>query len=299
MINPIDNKNKRYKICINFHNNEKLVTSYIDTITHSDIINVANKIIDYIGTLDNSIIFNYMIIQRTFNTGQIGVKFVLRYLNNDPYYLIKDIYSHICNYVRVCCYQWTIDNKSPKDDSITTYINIEQSSTNNLLTDIYDGIYWSYSIDSFSQIYRESSEEIHKLVNKEIMKSTNFIGIGGEMGYYAKANKDKFKNILLFTNSQSIYNDSLKEKQVCELVDYNIFELDNYYKDDSVLLINISKNGLKRLAIQINKLNFKQIIYISCNSVSLSKDLGIMTNYNTIVSYNIPNGRTVSILHKI
>lgn len=293
MINHIDNENKRYKICINFHNNKKLVTSYTDTITHSDIINVANKIIDYIGTLDTSIMFNYMIIQRTFNTGQIGVKFVFRYLNDDPYDLIKNIYSHICNYVIVCCYQWTTDNKSPKDDDAI------KSFTNSRLTDISDGVYWSYSIDSFSQIYKESSEEIHKIVNKEIIQSTNFIGIGGEMGYYAKANRDKFKNISLFTNSQSIYNDSLNEKQICELVDYNIFELNNYYRDDSVLLINISKNGLKRLTIQINKLHFKQIIYISCNPTSLSKDLKIMTNYKKEICYNIPNGRTVSILHII
>jgi hypothetical protein len=167
------------------------------------------------------------------------------------------------------------------------------------LTDIYDGVSWSFDIDSFSQIFKESAEEIHRIVNLELIDANSFIGLGGEMGYYAKANQRKFQQVALFTNSQSIHSDCVNADQPCTLVNYDTFNLlDHHTTNDSVLLINISKNGLKRLATQVNDLPFKQIIYISCDSKSLERDIKLMPNYARSKHYPIIHSRSVSILTK-
>lgn len=92
----------------------------------------------------------------------------------------------------------------------------------------------------------------------------DYIGLGGEMGYYAKSNKEYFNVTKCFTNSVE-----------CFKIDYNKLNLKNYIYRKSVMLINISKRGLtnlQNLIQQINYLIFDQILYIGCSLDTVEKD---------------------------
>lgn len=293
--------NKRYKICINLTQNDQLITNYSDDITCINIIDMANRIIKILNNRFKLVqgIFNYMILQKTFNTEQYGVKIVLKNIQDESsiittiIIIMNDIYLSLSNEISVFCYQFTQNNRSPDDKDTVYYLTPKTR-----LDDIYDNVSWSFSIDSFSQVYKDSGETIHNIVNNCIQGANMFIGIGGESGYYFKANKDKFKNAQLFTNSIYIYEDCKHANYNCELVDYTIFDLIKYYSDDCTLLVNISKNGLRGLAKIINGLNFKQIIYIGCTEESIRKDIDALSNYNVINRYVLPNNRYILDLNK-
>jgi len=276
---------KRHKICINFHQNDELIEEYNDEITCQDLIDVANIIFDVIRNSDfiNEFpnfkqMFNYMIIQKTFNTNQIGIKVVFRYCYVSPDEFAEDFFKELTDKVHVFCYQWTQDKSSPKDTDEIKYL-----TTQKRLVDLYDDVEWPLSIDSFSQIYSLVGENIHRLVNSILSESDTFIGLGGESGYYVKAaetNNNKFSSAKLFTNSYAIHQDCQFSNFDSHLVDYNSFELTKYYSsNDGVLLINISRKGLKKLAKQINKLQFKQIIYIGCDLYYINQDLQRLDRY--------------------
>lgn len=147
----------------------------------------------------------------------------------------------------------------------------------------YYGFIWHVSPMSFIQVNKYAGKYIHDLVKELICKDIkHFCAIGGEMGIYAKAFGHN-NTFTCLTNSSDIYEDCIfnynnnNTDDSFHLVDYDTVNLDNYMNNlDQVLVINISRNGLKNLAKQIVNLNFKQIIYIGCSDKAVNRDLDIL-----------------------
>lgn len=335
---------KRHKVCVNF--DTKNDNTYINKdIVSNDLINQINKILAITNDLTNNIsndnifndnvfndnIFHYFVIQKTFETNQYAIKIVLRFCNNDPIDILKDLFCDIIKDYNVFCYQYTNDKSAPNNDNPIKYL-----TKNKYLIDNYDNyndinnisnisnIMWKSSIDSFNQTYPIYHNTIHHHVNDLINNSSNskmnnFIGLGGESGYYLKANKSKFKNYQIYTNSPSIKNDNNANGIDCNLIDYDDldFNLDNNHNgndndntnnkndhndndndNNNLLLINIGRKGLKNLVHKINNISllFRNIIYISCCEKTLNKDIDILCNCkggnykisNKIILDNIP-----------
>lgn len=168
-------------------------------------------------------------------------------------------------------------------NSVVTYLTEESR-----LIYKYYGFDWYCSLESFIQINVNAGNYIHDLIEKLIDDTNKIYAIGGEAGIYTKAFK---KEYLCLTNSKAIYNDCLFNQQSnCELVDYNNVDLRNYIQENNgILIVNISRNGLRNLARQILNFNFNQILYIGCSDVAVKRDLDILTKrykMETIIKIN-------------
>ncbi len=282
-------KLKRYKISINFHdNNDELINKYDDTITIKKLLKIANKVIDIVQFNKRATkVLHYIILQQTFNTDQIGIKIVLKKYDHD---LMKYIFKYLGTSVKVSvfCYQLV---SGP----------IHHIGPNQKLVDMYDDTLWTFNIDSFSQIYKEAGNAIHKLVNQLLQPATNLIGLGGESGYYAMANHKKFQQTNIFTNSEYIHDDCVDAGLDSTLVDYQKFNImDHYLTPNTNLIVNISRRGLKEsLAKQINMLDFQQIVYIGCDNIAITNDTNYLTNYQIYDKYKLSDSRFVIIFQKI
>ena len=271
----------RIKICINFQKNGQFIPSYDDKITDNRIICLSNFILKKIDSGDHEK-FNYMILQKVYHADIFGIKIIFRYTINDPFFMARDLYNRIKSKytVNVFCYQFTKDNISPTYETPIYYITKDTR-----LCDVFDKTEWSYQIDSFVQSNYEEGQLVHNLVNTWMNKNNyNYLGLGGETGYYGYHNRLFLKKIIFLTNSHYIYKDNIfnldrVENKEIYLVNYKNLYMKNYIDDTNwILVINISKKGLEQLSEQILECNFKQIIYIGCCQKYVDKDISILAS---------------------
>lgn len=271
----------RNKLVVNINED---ITEYNDNITDIQLIETINKLIKLIN-IDNRKYFNYIELKKSFTNNQIGVKYVMNKKYNDINILpIIDVH--------ILCYQLN------HGDNQIYYL-----TKNKYFKDIYENnVKWYHQITSFTQSSNYLILLIHKYVNQWIIKDKyNFIGLGGESGYYALYNKEYFNNITLLSSHQSIIEDYTYNCQVFAKIykiDYNTFNFHEWQNlnDNNILLVNVSKNGLKNMINYVN--NFKQIIYIGCNDKN--KDLIILQNKYNIINSISSNGIYVyNLLNKI
>jgi hypothetical protein len=165
----------------------------------------------------------------------------------------------------------------------STYLNY----TNNLYIDYIHKDYknkeflWYTSPMAFFQSNPETSNQIHNIVCNAILQSNckNYYGLGGEMGLYANMFKNYFQSITCIAGYKSIQDEYFYNTgESCHLVDYYNLNLCKYVNTlcGNILLINISKNGLKNLAVQVLNLNIDDIIYIGCCEKYIKIDIDIL-----------------------
>ena len=269
-------KNYRIKICVNFFDKNKThIRSYNDNITCQYLLEKINIFIDILIKSNNRNI-SYAVFQKSNYKKEYGVIITMINLNDEDI----DIISNFNDEELIVKGYSSLNNQHHK----IVYIGQEKH-----LTNFYYDFIWKQSLQSFIQTNTSVSNEIHqtvdRLLNKDNINSKldNFYGLGGEMGVYYYRNKNSFKKGTCFTNSKEIYEDYILNTgdDNVYLVDYDKFSLKNYLDTHSnnVLVINISRNGLKELAVQINKLNFKQIIYIGCSEKTVRKDANNLSRY--------------------
>lgn len=246
----------RIKICVNFNNQV-----YTDTITDKFLL---SKIECFCKTLKNEkVLYGYF--QKSNYNNHYSI--VLVCSPDIEIVYLEEIYHNILDDdLYVFGYQFKDQHNN------ITYLSKETKLDYN-----YYGFIWHVSPSSFIQVNLKASEYIHHLVQELICKDANhFCGLGGEMGIYAKAFS---KNFTCLTNSRDIYEDCILNlgNDNVNIVDYDMVNLNDYmHYQDQILVINISRNGLRNLAEQIVKINFKQIIYIGCCDKAVSRDLDIL-----------------------
>lgn len=271
--------NYRIKICVNFDGK-----SYHDTITNPYLLRKINQFIGY----------NFKVKYAYFQKSNVSQEYGIVISNDGDYDAIHDKIKDDVE-LTVFGYQTVGEIKYLTKDTKIKNKNYD-----------FD---WYVSIDGFVQPNPYVGTLIHNIVDKMIIKDTNymFYGLGGESGVYCYQNK--FKDSMCLTNSKSIYDDynyNKKDQKIC-LIDYDKDQLNRFINNDDkkILLVNISRNGLRKLAYQVTKLHFDQIIYIGCCDKAVARDIEVLkdkykskeiiklvqfpeTNYSSYVIYFIP-----------
>lgn len=157
---------------------------------------------------------------------------------------------------------------------------------------IYDKIVNYYaSVNLFTQSYPESRFQLYR----EMITSTKpfsyhkVICLGGDvMAYNQIISAEDFIN---FTNCETIYYDCKHNHCPINLVDYESFEINEYFKYPDLLIINIGRNGTKPklMNLILNEIQPQQIIYIGCSISKVIKDIDQM-----IEKYDIINELTIN-----
>lgn len=261
------NTNYRIKICVNFGDKK----NYTDWITDDFLIEKINQFI--LLQRDPGIKYGYF--QKSNYTNKYSIILYCHIVINLEN--IKELYEQLIfndDDLEVFGY-FTEKNKE------VTYL-----STEKYLQYKYYDFLWHISPNSFIQVNPGAATFIHMAVKRLVRPEYYFCGLGGEMGVYAKAlGKPTFTCL---TNSKEIYDDCVlnhgREKGFY-LVDYDKIHLKDYYKNDNkILVINISRNGLRELASQIANMHFRQIVYIGCCDNTIYRDMAVLTK-----AYRISN----------
>jgi hypothetical protein len=182
-------------------NKKELIVSYTNDNVTPMIVKIANQIISKLKTLEltDYSFLNYVVVELSYNKKEIGIKFVFqKTIPTNIKDILNSIYLNLLveHNIVIFCYQ-------PDHSSLERFF----ISKTEFFDDMYDDTPWIHQIDSFVQ--NSNSSTIHKIINSWIEKSTiqkcNFFGIGGEMGYYAKKNKNMFDKIFLLSPKKSSY----------------------------------------------------------------------------------------------
>lgn len=252
--------NYRIKICVNFDGE-----SYSDSITDVYLLGKINQFIKY----------GFMVKYANFQKSNICNEYGIIISKNK-----RDDCEMIYNQLKSDC-----------ELKVFGYYNeggvVEYLSTDARIRNKYYDFDWWVSINGFVQPTQSVGKLIHEIVDQMIIKGdeNTFYGIGGESCMYS--HRGNFKKSICLTNSRVIYDDCIFNKghENIYLINYEKDQLNKYIDcrndsiDKKILLINISRNGLKNLAHQIININitFDQIIYIGCCDKGVSNDIKILS----------------------
>lgn len=244
--------NYRIKICVNFNGNP-----YNDTITDPYLLNKINRFIHH------NFKVKYAYFQKSNTYPEYGIV-----VSSDGDY--DTIYNKIKLDTELQVFGYYNEKKE-----------IEYLTTETRIRNKYYDFDWKVSINGFVQPNRYIGQIIHEIVDEMIIKDTDytFYGLGGESGMYGY--KYQFNKSLCLTNYKAIYDDykSNRNDNQIHLINYEQDQLTDYIDDQlnkKILVVNISRNGLRKLADQISRMNFDQIIYIGCCDKAVSQDIEIL-----------------------
>lgn len=164
-------------------------------------------------------------------------------------------------------------------------VNEKVISKKTKLIESYHDIIWKRSFGAFFQINHSIGYHIHNYVLKQLKKCKgwSYYGIGGEGGFYGYYLYDQFSSFTFISNYQSIINDATdacgklsESNDIIKLVDYSNVKLNDYYsesKEGNLLLLNVSRRGIKDMSKQITKMDFDKIILIGCCEKYVRNDI--------------------------
>ncbi len=143
--------------------------------------------------------------------------------------------------------------------------------------------YFKVSYDSFFQINRDICSKLFNIINDNILENKNVLDLYSGVGTLGinVANKEKkvygieiIKNAVL----NSITNASINKLNNCNYLLGDASNVIDKINDDiSVCLIDPPRSGLSKKEIDvILKMNPKQIIYVSCDPITLARDLKLL-----------------------
>ena len=225
----------------------------VDKIINKEIINLKG----FISTYNDNGINEIMI--RVING---KVMFSLDNINND----IKDIFIKNFNHL----------------DSI--YINNKLEYGNNNLEEIIQDLKFNISPKSFFQVNKNVSEEMYKKAVSYIDDSDTTLDLYSGTGTITSLVSKKTKNVIGIEVNKDAVNDANNNIElnninnvrfICDKVENRIEELSNLNIDN--IILDPPRTGSDKKTLKyILEINPKQIIYISCNPVTLARD------YNTL-----------------
>ncbi|AYV78579.1 MAG: hypothetical protein Edafosvirus19_6 [Edafosvirus sp.] len=274
-------ENYRYKITVNLFANEKLIDSYTDKITIHELLSTINQFIKLCHKYEIMDII-YAQFQKSFDNSDVGIIATCNQIDNLQ--KIKLLYEEMNKEM----------NKEINKEMNNKIFGVKTRTSKILyLSDCHmfvDSILWCYNMESFVQIHKEANDYIKRNVSEWIKKTNcvKYFGLGGEALYFSQENE--FKNVTVVTNCKGIYELNLyNTTRLNKLVDNKLVDyqkLTNLNGDrETMLLINISRNGLGHLANIIN--NFSEIIYIGCCTDIIKKDMEILSKKYKVINYQI------------
>lgn len=271
------NKNYRHRILIDLIKRDKngYIMEYKDNITNNNLLCYINLFISIINKYDIKYCI-HALFQKSFDEELYGLIIAVNEkFDKDNINIIQSLLTPYILAINI------YNRHKPKNNDMICYFTKDRYFKNGL---------WYYSMSGFSQMYPELSKYIHVILQSWIRRTLceNYFGLGGESLYYTQFNK--FKTIRCLTDcdgvhEMNIYNNEYFPNE-CHLIDYNKLIMKNYMSEKSnILVINISRKGLRNLNNQIINLSFDQIIYIGCCQQSVTKDVIILQSTYKIIDY--------------
>lgn len=299
IIQSVDKTNYRNKTIypLALKNNEIIYGSY--SINSHNIINnryclIQNKRVD-------DLMYNIAKLIKKYN--------ISIYDENINKGLLRNVYIRISNYTKEISLTFVInadkiDNNfilECKDlENITSIsININKQKSNTILTDNTMFLYGKHYIEekigdivlrihpnSFFQVNTKTCELLYKKIvefanfSKEDKVLDLFSGIGSISLFISKFVKEvKGVEIVDFATKNAIENMKLNNisNAKFETKDANKIKYELNHFD--ILIVDPPRKGLeKELIEEINKSNINKMVYVSCDSATLSRDLEILKN---------------------
>lgn len=145
-----------------------------------------------------------------------------------------------------------------------------------------NGFNFKVSYKSFFQVSNYINGKIFDLLNENVDKSSNIIDLCSGVGTLSIASNGANKVLGIEINNSSfndsIYNKELNDAKNVRFIKGDAFKLLNTYKDSyNTLIIDPPRSGIKKEGIDaILDSSLKKIIYISCNPITLKRDLNYL-----------------------
>lgn len=175
-----------------------------------------------------------------------------------------------------------LQNINPKETTMVFGTKFKTLYGNNFFKEKILGSIFHIKIETFVQVNHEVAEEIYKYVKENLENEPTlelFSGIGTLSLYIS----DKVKNLVsVELNPESIKSSILAMKKNNKInIKFISADANSFLKKNKLafknLVLDPPRTGLgKELSENILKLNPKKIIYISCDPISLKKDLEIL-----------------------
>ena len=153
---------------------------------------------------------------------------------------------------------------------------------NNIFIEIIDNKFFQVSYDSFFQINKDICLELFNLVKKYIISNKNVVDLYcgvGTLGITVAGISDKVYGIEIVKNAiiNAISNAKMNKVKNVEYM-LGDSKLINKIKDIiDIVIVDPPRSGLTNDIIDIIKeKNIKRIIYISCDPITLSRDINLL-----------------------
>ena len=279
-------------------------------------INFTKKLKEYLHTINNNNFKLLEVMIKENNKNQILVKIVCYIYNYNTRIKLKSLVVLLLYIAKMynkelvsVYYQYTNNNSKPKKNS--KYIHLYG----------YKDIVESYNLDnriikfhiepdSFSRINYVESINIYNHILSLVLKNLDYklVCLGRDINVPSLLLSKYFKSTRIFTHCKLIYNDLLKNTykedhkiSLTSKVDYkDIFNI-----DDDIILLSAGRNGVSdEVMDRLNNLdNIKQIVYISCNSKSMKRNIDYLLTKDSkykidrvVIVDEFPNTKYTNIL---
>ncbi len=222
-----------------------------------------NKVIEYIKLLDLSKV-NSVMIRSSFTTGEVMIKFD-GFTNTSTLYDIAD----------------------------SIYVNDSLVYGKNYITEVINEIKYSIYPDSFFQVNTKMMIKLYDIVKKYALTGDKLLDLycgTGTIGIYLK---DNYKYILgIEINEDSISNALInKELNNIDNIDFKCMDCKDIEEDyfDTVI-VDPPRSGMNKNTINfLNKMKSSKIVYVSCNPVTLKRDLNLLDKNYIVKEISVVN----------
>jgi len=172
---------------------------------------------------------------------------------------------------------------------------------NNLMIDKINNILIARQAETFHQTDDNLKYRIYEILEIEIkkIKSNKYVFIGGEMYVYGMIFKHLYKSAYFMSDYSSVVEDTilnLSNKETVDFVNYSSYSCPSNkleYFSKGIIICNTGKNGLDHnMCTMLNLSDAMNIIIISCNEKSLTRDLRLLkyrvyNKYSLMTNYKI------------
>ena len=179
-------------------------------------------------------------------------------------------------------------HNKPKEGIIRTNGKEIISNENENITINIDKYKFKVNLNSFFQINQYNYEKMFNHIKKLISSNDVLLDLYSGVGVFSILLSENCKKIYGIEINENSYKNALENKKVNNLenIDFMLGKVeDNLPKIKEkidTIIVDPPRNGLSKTTIkQIININPKKIIYVSCNPMTLSRDLNLLnSNYN-------------------
>ena len=162
----------------------------------------------------------------------------------------------------------------------------DDKDNNDYLIDTLLNYKFKIRTKSFYQVNKEICEKLYLKIKEYLNKEDKVLDLYSGISTISICISDKVKEVVGVEINKSSYLDSIdniKMNNISNVKSYNmdvINYLDNY-KDFNIIIVDPPRKGLDKKLI--NYLNSDKLIYISCNPITLKRDLELLKDRYKVV----------------